>query len=279
MDGITMTMLASWIGIDTHGPTSAYIMSDSRISWGDNNTFDHGKKVFACKNYPEIFGYAGDVLFPSIVLQQIVEMIDSDLLFDKKTSCYEKNKIIFDKLSYEICKYPLNHSANIFHILHVSRETVVTKERYPNYYANLLCFDNGCWNRKSLDIPNESGLIYTLGSGSKEFKKNYVKYQNDINKNTTRNVFHCFIDSLINTKDPSCGGAPQLVSIYRKPNTYARYTGIIYNNKRYFAGSEIPVDSDFNNIEWRNENFERCDGKTKQIIEGAQPQPNPLLQK
>ena len=49
-------MLVSWIGIDTHGPTSAYIAADSRISWNMTNKFDFGKKVFASKKYPEIFG-------------------------------------------------------------------------------------------------------------------------------------------------------------------------------------------------------------------------------
>lgn len=59
-----MTLLASWAAIDTHGISSAYIVSDSRISWGNKKYFDFGKKVFASKKYPEIFGYAGDVLFP-----------------------------------------------------------------------------------------------------------------------------------------------------------------------------------------------------------------------
>ena len=29
-----MTLLVSWIGVDTHGTSSAYITTDSRISWG-----------------------------------------------------------------------------------------------------------------------------------------------------------------------------------------------------------------------------------------------------
>ena len=78
-----MTMLVSWIGIDTHGPTSAYIAADSRISWNMTNKFDFGKKVFASKKYPEILGYAGDVLFPSIVLEQIIELIDADVLLSR----------------------------------------------------------------------------------------------------------------------------------------------------------------------------------------------------
>ena len=39
-----MTLLVSWIGVDTHGPTSAYIVADSRISWGLNSYFDYAKK-------------------------------------------------------------------------------------------------------------------------------------------------------------------------------------------------------------------------------------------
>ena len=77
-----MTLLASWIGIDTHGPTSAYIVSESRFVWDSSRHFDYGKKVFASKSYPEIFGYAGDVLFPSIVLSQILEMIDLSYLIN-----------------------------------------------------------------------------------------------------------------------------------------------------------------------------------------------------
>lgn len=35
-----MTLLASWAAIDTHGISSAYIVSDSRISWGNKKYFD-----------------------------------------------------------------------------------------------------------------------------------------------------------------------------------------------------------------------------------------------
>ena len=45
-----MTLLASWAAIDTHGISSAYIVSDSRISWENKKYFDFWKKVFASKN-------------------------------------------------------------------------------------------------------------------------------------------------------------------------------------------------------------------------------------
>ena len=55
-----MTLLASWAAIDTHGISSAYIVSDSRISWENKKYFDFGKKVFASKKYPEIFDISDD---------------------------------------------------------------------------------------------------------------------------------------------------------------------------------------------------------------------------
>jgi hypothetical protein len=58
-----------------------------------------------------------------------------------------------------------------------------------------------------------------MGSGKTEFCSNYERYQKGPNTNTSRNVFHCFIDTLKHTGDHACGGAPQLVGLYRKPGT------------------------------------------------------------
>lgn len=188
-----MTMLASWIGVDTHGITSAYIASDSRITWGNNDVFDYCKKVFACKQFPEIFGYCGDVLFPSIILSQIVEMIDAEMLFDRDASCDEKNKRIFEKIMYSLNKYP-DELRDLVQILHISRETNVKPGVYPNFSGYFLQYkkEKGMTQEK-LKIPDQSGLLYALGTGSTEFKKKYALYQEEANRNTSRNVFHCFM--------------------------------------------------------------------------------------
>lgn len=273
-----MTMLASWIGIDTHGPTSAYIVSDSRISWGTSVAYDHGKKVFASLKYPEIFGYAGDVLFPSVALGQIIEMIDRDILIEPTMNCAEKNKVVFDKLSYDLSKYPMNYSANVFQIMHITRETNVINGVYPHFHCYFLSYnkDEQKWVRREENMPVKSGVIAVLGSGATEFRDNYTRYQNGPNQDTSRNVFHCFWDTLNSTKDPYCGGVPQIVGIYRKPESTGKYFGSIFDGKCYFAGTEVPKGSNYDTIEWRNENFERCDGRAKSILQGAQQQPNPL---
>jgi len=271
-----MTLLASWVGVDTHGPASAYIVCDSRITWNRTTLFDYGKKVFASKIYPEIFGYAGDVLFPSIVLSQILEMIDSNLLFEHSMSCSQKNKLVFEKLCYSFSKYPDAYGDNPIQILHISRDTCF--EGYPSFYHYLMTWDRARgWRNCEEDIPTSSGLIQVLGSGKDEFLSNYKgRYQFGANQSTSRNVFHCFIDTLDNIRDYHCGGAPQLVGIYRKPFTSAQNYGIIYNNRRYYLGMEIPKDASFDKIEWRNELFERCNGITKSRIAGAAKQNDPL---
>lgn len=274
-----MTLLTSWIGIDTHGPTSAYIAADSRISWGEENFFDYGKKVFASKCYPEIFGYAGDVLFPSIVLSQIVEMIDTNVLFHETMTCREKNKTIFEKLQYTFTKYPDVYGSNPIQVLHISRDTIFCG--YPKFYNFLLSWDRRTgWRAEEIDIPDKSGLLHVLGSGRNEFMLNYKeRYQKGGNKSTSRNVFHCFVDTLNNIEDLQCGGAPQLVGIYRKPFTSAQNYGIIFNKKRFLLGMEIPREASFNGIEWRNELFEICNGQTKKLEIGAARQEDPLRRK
>ena len=89
----TMTSLIAWIGVDSHGPASAYFASDSRLTWPGSAVWDHGRKLFACRRYPHILGYCGDVLFPIQTLSQITEMIDSDLLLgpsDQGDTCTQR---------------------------------------------------------------------------------------------------------------------------------------------------------------------------------------------
>lgn len=273
-----MTLVVSWIGIDTHGMTSAYIAGESRISWNSEKYFDFGKKVFSSKEYPEILAYSGDVLFPSIVLSQIIEMIDSNLLFNRLLNCDQKNKLIFEKLSYSFAKYPRLAKNNPVQIIHISRETKVNG--YPKFQCYKMSWaKSNTPTKNEKQMPNKSDILFILGSGRKEFLENYTRYQRSFNRNTSRNVFHCFCDTLFNIKDNKCGGSPQLVGIYRKPNTASINFGIIHNSKKYFLGSEIPKTSNFDQIEWRNDNFELCDGITMKKKDCARKQPNEIRRK
>lgn len=269
-----MTLVVAWVGIQADGPTSMTLASDSRMTNGATS-FDYVRKLYTLKSFPDIFGYCGDVLFPSIVLGQIVEMADNGLLFTTNSSCEEKFENFANILRYSLDIYPKNILGDDnFQIIHASRENHNNK----SFFCRKLVWNktNG-WSEENVEIPEQSGLLFAIGTGADDFRDKYKIYENGLNQNTSRNVYHCFSDTISSNKsDPTYGGPSQVVGIYRKDN--ARIIGTISNKKRYFLGAELKYElTDFNRIEWRNELFERCDGNTMELITGAQRQPNPII--
>ena len=271
-----MTLLVSWIGVDPHGTSSAYIAADSRVSWGKLAHFDHGRKIFAFRCSPDILGYCGDVLFPTMVLSQITEMADQGLLFSAKASCKERFEAIKEKLVHQFHQYPQmvkEITADTLEVLHISRD--------PDDHLNFNCWliewqRKKGWAGKNIILPVKSDVLFVLGSGAKEFNENFARYEKGPQSGTSRCVFHCFCDTLFNIKDQYCGGAPQLVGIYRKPESPAIAFGIIKDKKRYFLGAPVNVNVDFEGVLWRNDLFELCDGKTMKKFIKAQKQPDLL---
>jgi hypothetical protein len=269
-----MSLIVSWIGKDRYY-TSAYIASDSRVTLPNKNHYDACRKVFCSRNYPEIIGYCGDALFPSLILSSLIEIMDSDLLFTKMTPAIIRYKIFQKYLFSEFYKYRnvMGTRCDNFEIIYINKD--ITDKNYPNFYCHKVRWINGKYFSEQLNLPDKSGLLYVIGSGSKEFNERYKNSEYYPNNGTSRHVFHCFIKTLENAQDKMVGGSPQLVGLYRRPKTNGINFGIIYNNKKYYNGlklikSKIKI---FKNIEWRNELFERCDGRTGKIINGAHKQP------
>ena len=277
-----MTLLVSWVGVDTHGTASAYIAADSRVSWSrrgnrsDIDVFDHGRKVFAFRHSPDILGYCGDVLFPTMVISQIAEMADRGLLFSPQSSCKERYESIKQKLVHQFHKYPRmveGITADILQVIHISRDSTNNLK----FECRLIEWTRAKgWAGKDMTMPQESDILFILGSGSKEFISNFDRYRKGPDCGTSRSVFHCFCDTLSNIKDEKCGGAPQLVGIYRKPDSSAMTYGVIKEKQRYFLGARIDNNVDFTRVEWRNDLFELCDGKSMKRLEQAQSQPDHL---
>ena len=270
-----MTMLVAWTGVDTHGFSSAYILADSRITWGEMSHFDSGRKVFSSKVYPEIFGYSGDVLFPTMVLSQVIEMIDSGILIHKEMPAIMKKQIIFKTIGNLLAKYPKTAISSATSIIYVTRDN--RPEKYPDFKAFQMNIKEG--NRittKEVKLNKESGHFLILGSGKRELSEVLSRYSKGKNHDTTRNVFHSFISALENTNDPCVGGPPQMVGLYRKPNSAGNNFGLIYHKKRYYLGIEVAEWDCISKIPWRNHLFEICDGNTKSRKEGCAAQPDHL---
>src|ERR1700684_3781041 len=116
-----MTSLAAWIGVDSRGPSSFYMTSESRISWPTGGSWDYGRKLFAAAASPDIFGYCGDVLFPSLVLGDVVTLMDSGLVFAKNDGPIARNEKLRLLLSTSFSSYPPEERQS-FTILHAARD-------------------------------------------------------------------------------------------------------------------------------------------------------------
>lgn len=265
-----MTLLLSWVGKDSRKISSFYVASDSRISWNKSTKFDYSQKVFAFTNTPDILGYCGDVLYPALILNQILSMDQEQILFSPNSNRFVRSDTIFKELKNKFSEYPVDSvMKDSLEIIHISRDNEI------DFLCNIFTWTrkNG-WTKKQQEIPDKSDKVIILGSGKEEFFDRYLKYYNGLNGKTSRAIFQCLSDSLLEMKDFQCGGSPQLVGLYNKFN--GRKFGIIYKKKRYFLGKELQESEIINNIEWRNELFERCDGKSIKILDGAQRQPNEL---
>jgi hypothetical protein len=266
-----MTLIISWIGVDDKKDgksiASIYIASDSRYTWGNVDKYDYGIKVFGSTRYPEIFGFCGDVLFPSTVLGQLIPQIDNGLMLNDNDDGKTKNKKIFDYIGTSLESYPKAFLGGTFTLLHGSRIGKVFK-------LYKISFKEKSLHNEEISLPNISTKVYSGGSGAKEFDENWLNWKNERHNNfkTSRGVYHCLHHTLNEIKDIRTGGLPQIIGLYREKN--ARLFGIIEDNKKYIYGKESSANIDSTSIEWRNENFERTNPETLKIFEGAQRQPS-----
>ncbi len=262
-----MTLLVIWASVDTHGVSATYIASDSRITWGPAGRWDYARKVFALNKHPDVLGYCGDVLFTSQVLSQIASVADAGAMFDHDTLSGQKFALISQAVKFALGAYPLRTGVPEFTIVHCSRD------QRKAFHCYELQFGDGRWSERELELPAKSQIVAVYGSGRSSFDERYKAFQKSDLENLSAGVFGAFYDAVRADNEPTVGGAPQLVGIYR--NSLGKTFGIIADDQRYILG--LPSDNlpNLQALEWRNYLFERCDGVTMQRSEGGQQQPRP----
>lgn len=268
-----MTLLASWVGVDQskygYRPSSIYITTDSQFSKSVYETYPFGKKTFAMLTQPDIFGYCGDVLFPTTVLSQIIDEADRGLLFGKNVTVDEKVTIIYNSIKEAIAAYPSSWTAGSFVIVYATRD----EDRVFHCYRI-------SWRTRTeaviekLPIPERSGLVTVEGYRSRDAKQRFEDEYNiskNNNQGTSRTVYHWFTETLELNTGYQIGKTPQIVGLYR--NGPAQSIGIIRNDERFLAGRKLNSNENLNFVEWRNDLFERYDPIKLKILEAAQRQP------
>jgi len=258
-----MTSVVMWAGVDTRGPASLYIASDSRISWGTHSIWDQGRKVFACISQPHIFGYWGDVIFPALAIPLIVDRIDRGILISKNGLWHDEVQRAIRRLWSNYPKTPRKD----FGIAHGFR---VGEGLKCIFSIEILTYEHtsDTWVTLKVPMPGSSAVLRVAGSGIPQIRQALRLWQASRAANTSRAVFSAFCESIAGKGDPLTGGPPQLCGLYRIGS--GRLFGVVYNNQRYFAGAALTATENPDEIEWRNRLFERIDGRTKRRIPGAQ---------
>jgi hypothetical protein len=258
-----MTSIVVWAGVDTHGPSSLYVASDSRISWGKDGSWDQGRKVFTSSSNPHIFGYWGDVMFPALAIPTIIDRIDRGVLSSRNGAWHSE---IREAIRLFWSNYPKDQRRD-FGIVHGFRAGEGTGCIFS---ASIVAYERitDSWVTMEIPMPERSAVLRIAGSGIPQIRRALTLWQASRAANTSRAIFSAFCESIAGRGDPLTGGPPQLAGLYRIDP--GRLFGVIYNNQRYFAGSTLTGYENPDPIEWRNRLFERMDGRTKKRISTAQ---------
>jgi hypothetical protein len=245
------------------------LASDSRISWDKGETWDFGRKLFASSTCPDILGYYGEVLFTSLVLGQIIDLIDAGALFEPDAQPEQKFLAISNVFKQAHATYPLRSPFSILHSSRQNEGMLSTFALFELSWGSIVG-----WRDRQVPIPSaKSGIAVARGSGAQSVQLSVEQWMKTEVGGTSRAVFSAFCDALDSGIDPASGGAPQLVGIYREGS--AKSFGVIHKDRRYLHGLCVDESPWLDGVEWRNELFERCDWETGRKLEGAQRHARP----
>lgn len=263
-----MTSLIAWIAVDQRAPSAVYLASDSRISWqSKQQRWDAGRKLFHCRDWPDIFGYVGEVLFPSMVLGQIIDAADNHLLFEESDNAEKRHLKVLETFRHSFGRR--SNSVNFdFSVLHFSRDHSGPRAKFHLWRIDFSS-STSAWTDHEIAVSHDrSSLLSILGSGTGSFRTQSRKWETSSQAGTSRAIFSALCNSIGSGTDPYSGGVPQLAGMYhtRLPRPF----GVVLAGQRYFHGLPIVNVVEGKSIEWRDGLFQRIDGKTLHVVGGAQ---------
>lgn len=261
-----MTTLICWVGRDQRKVTSIYFASDSRISWGSQSRWESGRKLFFCRKSADLFGYCGEVLFPTQILPTVAELLDLGVLHTGSNSAADRHHAMVEYIrkSHSDGKNIPRHDVTI---LHASRDG-----------ENMACaFSLWCtqydakakkWIDQTVDLDvDTSQLVAAEGSGANALERSMREVQLLPQARTSRSYFWGLCDALKSGADPFSGGSPQMAMMYSSGPP--SFSGVIFDGERYIWGRRVDADAPVSHLEWRDELFHRTDPITLMPLKGA----------
>ena len=263
-----MTSLAVSLSIDCRGPCGIYVITDSRITWGKEAIrWDAGQKTFASRRTPDIFGYFGDAFFPPAILRQLIDQVDSGLVFADSLGAEDRHAVMLGAFRQALAQQT-GAPIRSFSLFHGARDSEFMASRF-RLWETQYDVKNGQWTDNEHKIASDrSYLAHLDGTGKPVIKARGRDWIGTEAEGTSRAAIWSFCDALHSGKDSLSGGPPQLVGIWRKGP--AQSFGMLWHGKRYLSGLEVSGDPIWTAVPWFNHLFERCDGKTGSRLKTAQ---------
>ncbi|MES2120503.1 MAG: hypothetical protein V4513_08010 [Pseudomonadota bacterium] len=263
-----MTTLASWVSEDDKGPSAIYVAADSRITWGsDARRWDSGRKVFPASS-PDVFGYSGDVLFPSLVLGQLTDLIDRKLVWGPHATSEDRHAAVvtFLKTAFQRRHRTPNTDFTIFHC---SRDGRGVGSVFHFWRVEYSARKND-WSDSRIDVhkTGKSRRLFSSGSGRTAFEDAAAQWDRSPQGGTARAVFSALCEAIESGADPLSGGVPQIVALDR--NSRGKLVGFVADGTRYLYGLPIPWTQELAKLEWVDRLFQRMSPETLQLLSGAQ---------
>lgn len=266
-----MTTLLVWVSYSTTGerpdlPRAMYMASDSRITWGSElRRWDAGRKIFAPVSEPHLFGYCGDVVFPSLVLAQVVSAIDQRVQFDPKANGIERNASVLSSLKRSHQGLS-DVEARDFEIVHIYRQQDWPSTEFSCWKIGYAA-KSGRWDCGELALPLKTGVVVPLGSGATAATAYVDRWGRSDVGGTSRGIFSGFCESIMSGDDRLTGGPPQISGLYTEgpPRTF----GFVDKGLLFLHGLQLEPSVSVRNIEWCDHLFQRVDPVTSQPLDGA----------
>ncbi len=180
-----MTTLAAWVSVDSRRPSACYLISDSRITWPNGGQWHTAQKLFVAEKSPDIFGFCGDVQFPTLALRQVIEHADRGLLFEANATATDRHKAVAEALAAAYTAYPVTQ-LQTSSILHFGRDGETGQSRFRLWRTDWSSATQSYLDRE-LELPTESVLAQSLGSGSQVLIERNEKWK-DAQGRTARGV-------------------------------------------------------------------------------------------
>lgn len=188
--GWFVTTIVAWAGVDQRKVASIYIASDSRISWGDAHLWNQGRKTFVAASTPHIFGYWGDVLFPSIALPTVLDELSVGVIRPRGSAFGE----IGSGIRRLWTDYPKPEHRDFGIIMATRRREgmdAVFELAFMTFEA-----ETGTWDLREVEMPRSSARLHVAGSGAHEVRDAERLWEVSPQGGTSRAIYSAFLEAL-----------------------------------------------------------------------------------